>query len=43
MIFSIIVPIYNEEKTILDILSRLEKLKFSTLKKEIIVIINFMI
>ena len=34
MIFSIIVPIYNEEKTILDILSRLEKFKiFDTEKR----------
>lgn len=38
MIFSIIVPIYNEEKTILNILNRLEELKFSAFKKEIIVV-----
>ena len=38
MIFSIIIPIYNEENTILELLRRLDKLKFSTFKKEIIVI-----
>jgi glycosyltransferase involved in cell wall biosynthesis len=38
MIFSIIVPVYNEEKTILKILEKLEKLKFSKFEKEIIVI-----
>ncbi len=38
MMISIIVPVYNEENTILEILTRLEKLKFLSFKKEIIVV-----
>tara|TARA_B100000963_G_C22456756_1_gene593736 strand:- start:167 stop:853 length:687 start_codon:yes stop_codon:yes gene_type:complete len=36
--FSIIVPVYNEENTILEILTRLKKIKFSSFEKEIIVV-----
>jgi len=38
MIFSIIVPVYNEQNTILKVLEELNDLKFTTFKKEIIVI-----
>ena len=38
MIFSIIVPVFNEEKTILKILNELKKLNFKKFEKEIIVI-----
>ncbi len=38
MIFSIIIPVYNEEKTILLLLNELNKLQFTTFKKEIIVV-----
>ena len=36
MMFSIIVPVYNEENTILEILTRLEKLKFLSFKKALL-------
>ena len=38
MIFSIIVPVFNEEKTILAILNQLKDVNFRKFKKEIIVI-----
>ena len=38
MIFSIIIPVFNEENTILSLLKELQKLKFTKFKKEIIVI-----
>jgi glycosyltransferase involved in cell wall biosynthesis len=38
MIISIIVPVYNEEKTILASLTKLNKLVFKEFKKEIIVV-----
>lgn len=38
MIFSIIVPVYNEEKTIIKVLKELNNIKFSKFEKEIIVI-----
>ena len=38
MIISIIVPVYNEEKTIIETLEKLNEVKFHTLEKEIIVI-----
>ena len=38
MIFSIIVPVYNEENTILEILTRLEKIQFTSFQKEVIVV-----
>jgi glycosyltransferase involved in cell wall biosynthesis len=38
MIFSIIIPVYNEEKTILKILEKVDKLKFSKFEKEVIVV-----
>ncbi len=38
MIFSIIIPVFNEERTIIKILNELEKVNFSKFKKEIIVI-----
>jgi len=38
MIISIIVPVYNEEKTILASLTKLNKLEFKEFKKEIIVV-----
>ena len=38
MIFSIIVPVFNEEKTIISILKELKKVNFKKFKKEIIVI-----
>lgn len=38
MKFSFIVPVYNEEKTIIDILKKLHNLKFNYFSKEIIVI-----
>lgn len=37
-IFSIIVPVFNEEKTILEILKNLKNLNFSNFKKEIIIV-----
>ena len=38
MIFSIIVPVFNEEKTILTILHQLKDINFQKFKKEIIVV-----
>ena len=38
MIFSIIVPVFNEEKTIISILKELKKVNFKKFQKEIIVI-----
>tara|TARA_B100000686_G_C16575413_1_gene855221 strand:- start:293 stop:979 length:687 start_codon:yes stop_codon:yes gene_type:complete len=38
MILSIIIPVYNEEKTILEVLKKIEKNKPETFKYEIIVI-----
>ena len=38
MIISIIVPVYNEEKTILTSLTKLNKLEFKEFEKEIIVV-----
>ena len=38
MKISIIVPVYNEEKTILEVLQDLENIKFNNFEKEIIVI-----
>ncbi len=38
MIFSIIIPVYNEEKTILKILEKLKRLEFSSFEKEVVVI-----
>ena len=38
MIFSIIVPVFNEEKTILEILNQLKNINFRKFKKEIIVL-----
>ena len=38
MIFSIIVPVFNEEKTIISILKELKKVNFKNFEKEIIVI-----
>ena len=38
MIFTIIVPVYNEEKTLLNVLNDLNKLTFKNYKKEIIII-----
>ena len=38
MIFSIIVPVFNEEKTILTILNQLKDINFQKFKKEIIVV-----
>ena len=38
MIFSIIVPVFNEEKTIISILKELKKINFKKFEKEIIVI-----
>lgn len=35
---SIIVPVYNEEKTIEEILTRLENLKFEEIKKEFVIV-----
>ena len=37
-LISIIVPIYNEEKTILKVLQNLKEVEFTSFKKEIIVI-----
>ena len=37
-IFSIIVPVFNEEKTILEILKNLKDLNFTNFKKEIIIV-----
>ena len=37
-IFSIIVPVFNEEKTILEILKNLKELNFTNYKKEIIIV-----
>ena len=38
MSFSIIIPVYNEEKTILKVLNILNNLEFSKFQKEIIVV-----
>ena len=38
MILSIIIPVYNEEKTIIKILEKIKKNKSSEVKYEIIVI-----
>ena len=38
MIFSIIIPVFNEEKTILQVLNNLKDTKFLKFQKEIIVI-----
>ena len=38
MIFSIIVPVFNEEKTIISILKELKKVNFKKFEKEIIVV-----
>lgn len=38
MKISIIIPVYNEEKTILDVLNELKHLAFSKLEKEVIVV-----
>lgn len=38
MIFTIIVPVYNEKKTILKVLKSLNEIKFTKFQKEIIVI-----
>ena len=38
MIFTIIVPVYNEEKTLLIVLKQLDVLKFKNYKKEIIIV-----
>ncbi len=38
MIFSIIVPVFNEEKTILKVLNELKKVEFTKFQKEIIVV-----
>ena len=38
MIFTIIVPIYNEEKTLLSVLKNLNNLKFKNFKKEVILV-----
>ena len=38
MIFSIIIPVFNEEKTILEVLRKVNNIKFSKLQKEIIVV-----
>ena len=38
MIFSIIVPVFNEEKTILEVLKKINNIKLLKLQKEIIVV-----
>ena len=38
MIFTIIVPVYNEEKTLLSVLKNLNNLKFKNFKKEVILV-----
>ena len=38
MIFSIIVPVYNEEKTLLNVLNNLKNLKFKNFEKELIIV-----
>ena len=38
MIFSIIIPVFNEEKTILQVLNNIKDTKFLKFQKEIIVI-----
>ena len=38
MIFTIIVPVYNEEKTLLNVLNNLSNLKFKSFKKELIIV-----
>jgi dolichol-phosphate mannosyltransferase len=35
---SIIIPVYNEEKTVLDVIKKLEKISFIPIKREIIVV-----
>ncbi len=41
MILSIIIPVYNEKDTILEILKRVEAVNLETIKKEIIIIDDF--
>ena len=41
MKLSIIIPAYNEEKTILEVIDRVKKVKIGNIKKEIIVIDDF--
>ncbi len=38
---SIVIPVYNEKKTILDVIHKVEKLDFSPLKKEIIIVDDY--
>ena len=38
MILSIIIPVFNEEKTILEVLKRINNIKLLRLQKEIIVV-----
>ena len=38
MKISIIIPVYNEEKTILNVLNEIDNLKFSKFEKEIIIV-----
>ena len=38
MIFSIIIPVFNEEKTIIEVLKKLNDIKFLRFEKEIIVV-----
>lgn len=38
---SIIIPVYNEEKTLLEILNRINKVKLGDIKKEIIIVDDF--
>lgn len=41
MKLSIIIPVYNEEKTILEIINRIKREKLGNIKKEIIIIEDF--
>ena len=38
MIFSIIIPVFNEKKTIIKVLNTLNSVKFKEFQKEIIVV-----
>ena len=38
---SIIIPVYNEEKTILEVINRVKKVKLKNIKKEIIIVDDF--
>ena len=43
MILSVIIPAYNEEKTILKVIGKVKKVELKNIKKEIIIVDDFSI